>query len=137
MTTYLHESGVGILLALDMGQIVGLASQILMAHAQKEILGDIARVVLIGERVCFHDLMNYVLNLICCLDLGHSFVDKQGLEPVLIDPDEHSLEATQLSTFSTSCLSSTFEALSGATFVCLSRTAMREHRWICVGMQHG
>ena len=81
--------------------------------------------------------MNYVLDLVCCLDLGHSFVDKQGLEPVLIDPDEHSLEATQLSAFSTSCLSSAFEALSEATFVCLSRAAMREHRWICIGMQHG
>ena len=65
-----------ILLTLGMGQIVGLASQIFMAHAQKEILGGIARVVLIFERVCFHYLMNYVLNLICCLNLSQSFVDK-------------------------------------------------------------
>ena len=36
------------ILALDLGQIVGLASQILMTHAQKEILGDIAWIVPIG-----------------------------------------------------------------------------------------
>ena len=121
------------ILALDLGQIVGLASQILMAHAQKEILGDIAGIVPVGERVCFHDLMNYVLDLVCCLDLGHSFVDKQGLEPVLIDPDDHSLEAAQLSILiSASCLPSTFEALSGTTFVCLSY-----HRRICIRVQHG
>ena len=69
-------------LALDIGQIIGLTSQILMAHAQKEILGGIARVVRIVEWVCFHDLMNYILDLICCLNLSLSFVDKQGLEPV-------------------------------------------------------
>ena len=70
------------ILALDVGQIVGLASQVLMAHAQKEILGGITRVVRIVERVCFHDLMNYILDLVCCFNLSLSFVDKQGLEPV-------------------------------------------------------
>ena len=65
-----------------MGQIVCLASQILMTHAQKELLGGIAWVVLIFKRVRFHDLMNDILDLICCSDLSLSFVDKQGLEPV-------------------------------------------------------
>ena len=55
----------------------GLTSQILMAHAQKELLGDvaIASIILSVERVLLHDLLNNVLDFIRCLNLSLVLID--------------------------------------------------------------
>ena len=65
-----------------------------MAHAQEEFMGRIA--ILFVERVLFHNLLDDILDLISSLDLILVLVDEQRLEPFLINPNEHSLEATQL-----------------------------------------
>jgi len=44
--------------------------------------------------VFLQDLLQHVVNLVCCTDLVRTFINKELFEPMLIDPGDHAFEAT-------------------------------------------
>ena len=65
----------GVLMAVDLGEVGGLAAEVLVAHAQEEVARGVASTVLFLEWVLVHDLLNNVLDFIGSLDLCFVLID--------------------------------------------------------------
>ena len=76
--------------------------------------------------VLFQDLLDHLIYLIRCLDLGLTLVDKKWLKPVGIDPGDGALEPAQFLLF--------FLFLKDVVCTLVWRG---ENRWISVRVEHG
>ena len=78
------------------------------------------------QRILFQDLLDHLIDLIRGLDLGLTLVDKQWLEPVLIDPGDCTLEPAQLGSLLLIILD-----------VVCAQVRRGEHGWVGIRVQHG